>query len=258
MVFAGFFLNFHMQKEHLYGLAGKNIGHSFSKRYFNEKFESLGLEDHEYVNFEIEDISLLPEIVKRHPNLKGLNVTIPYKESVIPQLTSLSKKAMAIGAVNTIRILADGKLKGYNTDWYGFRKAIKPLLEPHHRNALILGTGGASKAIAYVLTDLDIKYTFVSRNDSPNHIPYERLNATIFDNYQIIINTTPVGTWPDVTSSPKIPYEFLTPKHIAFDLIYNPEETQFMKNAKQFGAKTSNGYDMLVFQAEKAWRIWHK
>ena len=187
-----------------------------------------------------------------------MNVTIPYKETVIPFLDKLSKKATQIGAVNTIKITKKGKLKGYNTDYYGFKKSLKPLLQPHHKKALILGTGGASKGVAFALDELDIPYTFVSREAKENAIDYNRINATTFDNYQIIINSTPVGTSPNTEAFPLIPYEFFTDKHIAYDLIYNPAETQFLKKAKEKGAQTKNGLDMLIFQAEKAWKIWNK
>ena len=191
-------------------------------------------------------------------DLKGLNVTIPYKETVIPFLDKLSKKAVVIGAVNTIKITKKGKLKGYNTDFYGFQKSLEPLLQPHHKKALILGTGGASKGVAFALDELDIPYTFVSRKAGENAIDYDRINATTFDNYQIIINATPIGTSPNVDASPLLPYEYFTEKHIAYDLIYNPAETQFLKKAAAQGAQIKNGLDMLIFQAEKAWKIWNK
>lgn len=248
-----------MEKTHLYGLIGKNIGHSFSKAYFTKKFEENNLDQYAYENFDLPDIGQFLATVQNHPNLKGLNVTIPYKESVIPKLDKLSRKASEIGAVNTIKFTKKGTLKGYNTDWYGFTKAIGPLLQPHHQKALILGTGGASKAVAYALEQFDIPYAFVSRDEkADNAIGYDRVNATTFDNYQIIINCTPLGTSPDTEASPLIPYEYFTPKHLAFDLIYNPEETVFLKKARAHGAITKNGYDMLVFQAEKAWRTWNK
>ncbi|NBL65353.1 shikimate dehydrogenase [Flavobacterium sp. NST-5] len=242
----------------LFGLIGKQIAYSFSPKYFKEKFNSLGLTDYEYQNFDLPEIDLLPEIVKDNPNLKGLNVTIPYKETVMPLLDKISKKATEIGAVNTIRFTRKNKLKGYNTDFYGFKKSLKPLLEPHHKKALILGTGGASKAVAFALKELDILYTFASREGSANNISYQLINATTFDNHQIIINCTPLGTSPNVDAFPPLPYEFFTAKHLAYDLIYNPEETIFLKKAKKRGAKIKNGLEMLELQAEKAWRIWNK
>ena len=173
-------------------------------------------------------------------------------------MNKLSKKAAQIGAVNVIRFTKKGKLKGYNSDYYGFMKSLKPLLQAHHKKALILGTGGAAKAVAFALNQLQILYTFVSREEKAGMIDYDRINVTTFDNYHIIINCTPLGTSPNTSASPPIPYQFFTEKHIAFDLIYNPEETQFLKKAKKNGAVTKNGYEMLVFQAEKAWKIWNK
>lgn len=241
-----------------FGLLGRNISYSFSKGYFTDKFNNENFVGCSYENFDIPKITDFPEVIKNTSDLKGLNVTIPYKETVIPFLDKLSKKAEIIGAVNTIRITKKGKLKGYNTDYYGFKKSLEPLLQPHHKKALILGTGGASKGVAFALDELNIPYTFVSREAKENGIDYDRINATTFDNYQIIINATPVGTSPNVDAFPLIPYEFFTDKHIAYDLIYNPAETQFLKKAKQQGAQIKNGLDMLIFQAEKAWKIWNK
>lgn len=241
-----------------FGLLGRNISYSFSKGYFTDKFNNENFVGCSYENFDIPEITGFAEVIKNTADLKGLNVTIPYKETVIPFLDKLSKKAEIIGAVNTIRITKKGKLKGYNTDYYGFKKSLEPLLKPHHKKALILGTGGASKGVAFALDELNIPYTFVSREAKENGIDYDRINATTFDNYQIIINATPVGTSPNVDAFPLIPYEFFTDKHIAYDLIYNPAETQFLKKAKQQGAQIKNGLDMLIFQAEKAWKIWNK
>ncbi len=242
-----------------YGLVGKNIDYSFSKTYFTEKFSKDAIfEDCEYQNFDISKIEKFTEIITSNPDLKGFNVTIPYKETVIPYLNKLSKKATKIGAVNVIRFTKKGNLKGYNSDYYGFKKALKPLLQTHHKQALILGTGGAAKAVAFALEELDILFTYVSREKKDNTIDYKRINLTTFDNYQIIINCTPLGTSPKTEEYPNIPYEFFTNKHIAFDLIYNPEETLFLKKAKKFGATTKNGMEMLVFQAEKAWEIWNR
>lgn len=246
------------EEKKLFGLIGKNIDYSFSKKYFLEKFSDVLYEDCTYENFDIQQIEDFPEVLKDNPNLNGLNVTIPYKETIIPFLDFLSDKTTKIGAVNVIRFTKKGNLKGYNSDWYGFKKSLEPLLQPHHKRALILGTGGAAKAVAFALEELDILYTFVSREPNANSIDYNRINVTTFDNYQIIINCTPLGTSPNTKEFPPIPYEFFTEKHIAFDLIYNPEETVFLKKAKEKGAITKNGYEMLVFQAEKAWRIWNK
>ncbi|PVX47089.1 shikimate dehydrogenase [Flavobacterium sp. 103] len=241
-----------------FGLLGRNISYSFSKGYFTEKFSKEHFEGCSYENFDIPEINDFTELIKNNTDLNGLNVTIPYKESVIPFLDKLSKNAEQIGAVNTIKFAKKGKLKGYNTDYYGFKKSLEPLLQPHHKKALILGTGGASKGVAFALDQLDITYTFVSREAKQNCIDYSLINATTFDNYQIIINCTPVGTSPNVDLFPLIPYEFFTEKHIAYDLIYNPAETQFLSKAKAHGAHIKNGLDMLIFQAEKAWKIWNK
>ncbi|WP_309642415.1 shikimate dehydrogenase [Flavobacterium sp.] len=242
----------------IYGLIGKNIDYSFSKKYFTERFLNTNAVDCIYENFDINTIADFPSIIQNNPDLMGLNVTIPYKKTIIHYLDSLSKKATQIGAVNVIRFTKKGKLKGYNSDCYGFKKALQSVLQSHHQKALILGTGGASKAVAFALNELDIPYAFVSRETLENTITYERINATTFDNFQIIINCTPLGTIPNTKEFPPIPYQFFTEKHLAFDLIYNPEETQFLKRAKKKGALTKNGMDMLVFQAEKAWEIWNR
>lgn len=247
-----------MENKKLYGLLGKDISYSFSKKYFTHKFSEPLFENCVYENFDIASIAKFLSIIKKNPDLLGLNVTIPYKEKVIPFLDSLSKKAEKIGAVNTIKFTKKGKLKGYNTDYYGFKKALEPLLLPHHKSALILGTGGAAKAVSFALNELGIYHAFVSREAKENTIDYSLLNVTTFDNFQIIINCTPLGTSPDIKSFPPIPYQYLTEKHIAFDLVYNPAESQFLKKAKKKGATIKNGYDMLVIQAEKSWRIWNK
>ena len=241
-----------------YGLIGKNISYSFSKQYFTDKFKQENLPNFSYENFDISDINQLQSIVAETLYLKGLNVTIPYKESVFPFLDKIDKKALAIGAVNTIKITKKQKLKGYNTDYYGFKKAIKPYLKPHHKKALILGTGGASKAVAYALHTLEIDYKFISRNPKTEQLSYEDLNSEIFNEYHIVINCTPLGTFPNIAEFPPLPYSFFTNKHLAFDLIYNPAETSFLQKAKEFKSETLNGYQMLIFQAEKAWRIWNK
>jgi shikimate dehydrogenase len=250
-----------MENEHekikRFGLIGKNISYSFSKKYFTDKFEKEELSGYSYVNFDLQTITQFPKILRENPNFKGLNVTIPYKEKIIPLLDKLSKKAKIIGAVNCIKISKKGKLKGYNTDYFGFKKSLKPLLQQHHLKALILGTGGASKAVAFALEELGILHTFVSRSKKKEALDYKYINATTFDNYQIIINCTPLGTHPNTEEFPPIPYDFFTEEHIAFDLIYNPEETEFLKRAKAKNAVTKNGYEMLVLQAEKNWKIWN-
>lgn len=242
-----------------FGLLGKNISYSFSKGYFTAKFEKDAATNYSYENFDLDEISEFEDLIKNnHEELAGINVTIPYKEAVMPFLDKLSKKAKLIGAVNTIKFTKKGKLKGYNTDYYGFKKAIKPLLQSQHKKALILGTGGASKGVCFALDELGITYTFVSRIKNENTISYEDLDKDTFESHTIVINATPVGTSPDIAAFPLIPYEFFTPQHIAFDLIYNPPVTQFLNKAFAKGAQTKNGYDMLVYQAEKSWEIWNK
>ncbi|AUS07158.1 shikimate dehydrogenase family protein [Pseudotamlana carrageenivorans] len=239
------------------GLLGKNISYSFSRAYFKEKFENEGISDATYENFDIEDIKKFPDIIKNTPNLKGLNVTIPYKEAVMPYLGKINKKAKAIGAVNTIKITKKGKLIGYNTDYYGFKKTLEPFVKPHHKKALILGTGGASKAVAYSLKELGIEYAYVSRKLS-NHVQfsYDTLTENDVKNHEVIINCTPLGTFPDINDCPHIPYQGISKNHILFDLIYNPEETTFLSRGKKNGATIINGANMLKLQAEKSWSIW--
>ncbi len=242
--------------KHQFGLVGKNISYSFSKGYFGEKFEKLNLEDYSYDNLDFQNIEDFPEFIKQNPTISGLNVTIPYKEAIIPFLDKLSKRAIEIGAVNTIKITKSGKLKGFNTDYIGFQKSIEPLLNENHKKALILGTGGASKAVAYAMKQLEIPYLFVTRNDIGDAIGYNQINEKTFEEFQIIINCTPVGTFPNTNSCPEIPYEYFTTNHLAFDLIYNPAETLFLKKAKEQGAIVKNGLEMLTLQAEKSWDIW--
>ncbi len=243
---------------HKLGLLGKNISYSFSRTYFKSKFEKEGIIDVSYENFDMEDISLFPSIIENTKGLKGLNVTIPYKQAVMPYLDDIDEKAKTIGAVNTIKIKKDGKLIGYNTDCHGFKKSIKPYLKPHHKKALILGTGGASKAIAYVLKELNIEYHYVSRTASEHsHYTYNDLNETIIKAHDIIINCTPLGTFPNVDNCPDIPYQAITDKHILYDLIYNPLETKFLTLGKERSATTINGLKMLELQADKAWSIWN-
>lgn len=245
-------------KEINYGLVGSDISYSFSPAYFKEKFEKEGLKNYRYNLYDISDINQLPDIIAETKRLRGLNVTIPYKEAIIPLLDSTSKTAKKIGAVNTVTVSKKGKLKGFNTDHYGFRKSLKPLLKEHHEKALILGTGGASKAVAYALRKLGIEYDFVSRNGDEVIFSYTDLDKEIFDEYHIIINTTPLGTYPNIEECPPLDFSLFTDKHIAFDLVYNPEVSTFLKKAGEQGAVTKNGYEMLVYQAEKAWEIWNK
>jgi len=241
-----------------FGLLGKNIAYSFSKKYFTEFFTSQQYNDCFYDNFDVATLESFTTILNNHPDLKGLNVTIPYKETVIPYLDKLSKSAAQIEAVNVIRFTRKGKLKGYNSDYYGFMKSLRPLLLTHHKKALILGTGGAAKAVAFALDRLGLSYTHVSRDAGEGRLDYASISATTFKEYHIVINCTPLGTSPNTEAYPPIPYAYFTPSHIAFDLVYNPEETQFLKKAKAQGAVVKNGYEMLVFQAQKAWKIWNK
>lgn len=244
-----------------YGLIGYPLTHSFSKRFFNEKFEKEGI-NALYENFELKEISWFPDVIRNNPDLKGLNVTIPYKEQVIPYLDELNDAAREIGAVNTIKINRSGEkffLKGFNTDTYGFETSLKPLLQDHHKKALILGTGGASKALKYVLNKLGIEYLSASIEElKENEIRYEEIDENIMKERLLIINATPLGTYPKTERFPPIPYEFITDKHLLFDLVYNPEVTEFMKRGKEEGAAVKNGYEMLLQQALKSYEIWNR
>lgn len=243
------------KKENRYGLLGKNISYSFSKGYFTEKFEALGLTDHSYENFDISEIPQFRDIISED-NLKGLNVTIPYKEQIIPYLNQLDPIAEKIGAVNTIKFTKKG-LVGYNTDAYGFKKSLEPLLKTHHTKALILGTGGASKAIHFVLEELGIASTYVSRAKKNQQYTYQDLDEKIMDEHKIIINCTPLGTHPNIADKPPLPYQHISNKHLLFDLIYNPKRTAFLSIGGEKGATISNGLKMLQEQAERAWEIWN-
>lgn len=244
-------------KKHRFGLVGKNISYSFSKGYFTDKFSDLGLNGYSYENFDLKHIDGLPELLTSNPEIMGLNVTIPYKQEVIPYLDALDTQAEEIGAVNTIKF--DGKrLIGYNTDAYGFQKSIEPFLKSHHTQALILGTGGASKAIAFVLGQLGIGSTYVSRNPDATQIGYDDLNRSVLENHLVLVNCTPLGTHPNVDQKPDIPYAYITENHLLFDLIYNPEQTAFLKEGKQRGADIVNGLGMLQLQADRAWEIWRQ
>ena len=247
------------RKNKLFGLLGKNISYSFSRGYFTEKFQKLGLTQHKYVNFDLQSIDYFTKVIEKNEDyLKGINVTIPYKEEVMQHLNKLDKTAEEIGAVNTIKFTKRGDLKGYNTDVVGFENSISPLLKKHHKRALILGTGGASKAVAYALKKNDIKVKFVSRNPATKEmISYNDITEEVMDKYKVIVNCTPLGTSPDVEKCPDIPYQFLTDKHLLFDLIYNPEVTNFLKKGIEKGAIIKNGYEMLQLQAEESWRIWN-
>lgn len=234
-----------------YGLIGKNISYSFSRNYFANKFKKENIKNSQYINFDIDNLSELNNIF--NTDNYGFNVTIPYKEVIIPYLDSLDFHAEKIGAVNTIKIENEKKI-GFNTDWIGFKKSIEPLLNSHHTKALILGTGGASKAVIYALDQLKIETLMVSRY---GEISYEDLSEEIIQNHAIIINCTPVGTFPNVDAAPEIPYHFITKNHLAYDLIYNPAETLFLKKCKEKGAVVKNGLEMLEIQAEASWKIWN-
>ena len=240
-----------------YGLIGKNIDYSFSKRFFKKKFENENL-NHNYVNFDIKEIDELPLILSKTKDLLGLNVTVPYKETIIPFLDKLHSDVQKIGAVNTIKI-KNGNLIGYNTDHYGFSKSIIPYINKKHRSALIIGTGGASKAIYFALNKLNIKAKFISREPKNiQYLSYSDLTSNIIKENLIIINCSPVGTYPNIDEYPLIPYEFLNNKHLLFDLIYNPNQTTFLKKGSKMNAKTISGLEMLKIQAEKSWEIWNK
>ena len=247
-----------MQK---YGLIGYPLKHSFSIGFFNEKFKSEGI-DAEYVNFEIPEINDFMEVIEENPNLCGLNVTIPYKEQVIPFLDELDKDTAKIGAVNVIKIIRTPKRKiklvGYNSDIIGFSQSIQPLLQPYHKKALILGTGGSSKAIHHGLKNLGIDSVFVSRTKKEGMLTYEELTPEVMAEHTVIVNCTPVGMYPKVDFCPAIPYELLTPNHLLYDLLYNPNITLFMKKGEEHGAVTKNGLEMLLLQAFAAWEIWNK
>lgn len=255
-----------------FGLIGYPLKHSFSEKYFKEKFEKEGYEDCVYEAFPLPNLSDLPELIKANPDLCGLNVTVPHKIGVIYYLDKLDPAAKAIDAVNCIKIVNQHpveaffsgelstlqvRLEGYNTDAYGFETSLKPLLKKHHTRALILGAGGAARAVAYVLHKLGISFIHVSRRSIKKQLNYGQLTGDIIKENYLIINTTPVGTFPQIEAFPDIPYDYLTPKHLLYDLVYNPEETEFLRKGKEHGAATKNGLEMLHLQAEKSWEIWN-
>lgn len=239
-----------------YGIIGYPLGHSFSRAFFTEKFQREHI-DAEYVNFEIPSADMLPGIVQANPNLRGLNVTLPHKEAVIPMLDELSDEAKEIGAVNVIRV-RDGRLKGFNSDIIGFMNSIRPLLKPWHQHALVLGTGGASRAIRVGLQRLGIEWTYVSRTPAPGRLTYSELTPELMEHYQVIVNCSPVGMFPRVDACPDIPYQLLTGRHLLYDLVYNPEETLFLKRGAEHGATVKNGLEMLHLQALASWRFWNE
>lgn len=239
-----------------FGLIGKNIHYSFSKKYFHEKFIHENIKA-SYQNFDCKDLKEV-ELVLSKKSINGFNVTIPFKQTIMPFLDFLSDDAKQIGAINCIEINKVGKKIGHNTDWIGFLKSIQPHLNQEHKSALILGTGGASKAIAFALKSIGIQYITASRNPNKGQVSYSDLDENIIQNNLIIVNTTPLGTHPNINESVEIPFSFISNKHIVFDLVYNPEETLFLKKAKNQGALTINGYEMLCNQAELGWEIWNK
>ncbi len=244
----------------MYGLIGYPLSHSFSKNFFTRKFADENLKGTEYQNFPLENIEAFRGLVDNHPNFQGLNVTIPYKEKIIPFLDALDPVASEIGAVNTIKFIGTGEsriLKGFNTDAYGFTRSLQEVLGQKHsiQHALILGTGGASKAVAYALKQMNIPYEFVS-SSSKTSLGYESLTRELIQNSKLIVNTTPLGMYPKILDCPAIPYDFISREHILFDLVYNPAISLFLQNGMEKGASISNGLKMLEYQALKAWEIW--
>lgn len=244
-----------------YGLIGFPLIHSFSKSFFTEKFQAEGT-DAQYLNFEMETVDGLVDTIRQHPDLRGLNVTIPHKQNVIPLLDEISEEASEIGAVNVIAIKrqADGTpfLKGYNADVIGFEQSIQPLLKPHHKKALILGTGGASKAINYGLKRLGLETMFVSRTPREGMISYGQLDANVMAEYTVIVNCSPLGTFPKAETCPDIPYQLLNGQHLLYDLVYNPPKTLFLQRGEALGATIKNGLEMLHLQALASWQFWNK
>jgi shikimate dehydrogenase len=242
------------------GLIGYPLSHSFSVKYFSEKFSREGIRGFEYRNYPIQSVQALKPLIQEEKDLIGLNVTIPHKEKVMSLLDEIDQEAAQIGAVNTIRITrTSGKihLKGYNSDAFGFRESLLPLLGGSHRYALVLGTGGASKAVTYALEQLGIGYQYVSRDPAEGQLHYLDLCNAIIKKHTLIINTTPLGTYPDTSAFPNIPYDLVTSGHILYDLVYNPPETEFLRLGRQKGATIKNGHEMLILQAEKSWEIWN-
>ncbi|GAB2779927.1 shikimate dehydrogenase [Rhabdobacter roseus] len=247
----------------LYGLIGYPLTHSFSKRFFTEKFAKEGISNSRYDLFEMNSVDSLPDLLTKTPNLRGLNVTIPHKQAVVPLLDDLDEaSAGRIGAVNTIKIFADGTTKGYNTDYYGFRQSVEEWLDrrgesQQNLKALVLGNGGAARAVKVALKDMKTSYKVVSRQEGEDSLRYEDITEEIIDTYRLIINTTPLGMYPNTEECPPLPYDRLTHQHFLYDLVYNPVETLFLKKGAEKGAITQNGLKMLYLQAEKAWEIWN-
>ena len=242
-----------------YGLIGYPLGHSFSRGYFTDYFGREGIEA-EYKNFELPNIEQLAEVLQTEPTLQGFNVTIPYKQQVFSYLSELSEAAQAIGAVNVVKVMRRDEglyLKGYNTDYIGFTDSIRPNLKPHHTHALILGTGGASKAVDYALRKLGLKTQYVSRTAREGIIAYDELTPELMAQYTVIVNTTPLGMHPKVDECPPLDYAQLTPQHLLYDVVYNPAKTLFLQRGEEHGATICNGIDMLIGQAKAAWKIWN-
>lgn len=239
-----------------FGLLGYPLSHSFSQKYFTEKFARLGLTDCVYENFSLPDIALLSDVLQSKNDLRGFNITIPYKKQVLAFVDEVSPVVKAIGACNCVNI-KEGKRIGHNTDVVGFEQSLRPFLKAHHTRALVLGTGGASAAVVYVLQQLGITVQYVSRTASDQAIAYEQVDEALLSTHHLIVNTTPLGMYPNVAECPQLPYQFLTPLHHLYDLIYNPVETLFLANGKAKGASIQNGQEMLVLQAEESWRIWN-
>ncbi len=245
-----------MGNERTFGLIGAQLQHSFSQDYFRRKFKQESIDDADYKNFELGVIDEFTQLILENYCIRGLNVTIPYKEQIIPFLDELEPDAAVIGAVNTIQF-KDGLLKGFNTDHIGFRDSLKPLLLDHHKKALVLGTGGSSKAVRFALAELGIEISGVSRDPKEGDLSYLQLTSEIISNHKLIINTTPLGMYPAINDAPEIPYDSIGRKHLLYDLIYNPEETVFLRKGKERGAEVKNGEEMLILQAEAAWDIWN-
>ncbi|RZJ95221.1 MAG: shikimate dehydrogenase [Hymenobacter sp.] len=242
-----------------FGLIGRSLSHSFSQTYFTQKFYRLGLEDCRYELFELASPRELPGLLTKHPDLAGLNVTIPYKEQIWPYLTDVASSAALVGAVNVIELRADGSLIGHNTDYVGFRESLRPFYPDRgpEARALVLGTGGAAKAVGVALRELGIPYWLVSRDALGPHLTYAELTPAVLAAHVLVINTTPLGTYPNVNTCPPLPYSALTPQHYLYDLVYNPRETLFLQQGREAGTHTKNGFDMLERQAEAAWAIWN-
>jgi shikimate dehydrogenase len=239
-----------------FGLIGKTLKHSFSKNYFSQKFERENISGCSYENFELASIADFPALINNRPDLRGLNITIPYKEEVLAYVDQKNKIVEKIGACNCIKI-ENGQLHGYNTDAIAFQRSLEKQLKPHHRCAIVLGSGGASKAIQYALTEMQIDFVVVSRNKKINQLGYEDVGNDAIKGHQIIINTTPLGMYPNTDQDPPIPYNAITSQHLLYDLTYNPEKTKFLRQGEERGASIINGYEMLVAQAEESWRIWN-